>query len=172
MGKHRCAEILPTASVWLRVSSLMSFCSPFYFPANNCCFACVSFHIPLLPSISCTFRLSLTFPPKILLSMPAPGISSSVLPFTSLYPFLPCTSFRILLPFPLMYFLSLLRFLTPYFPCLSLTFLSRPKILLSMPARGSSQQRSSFPFPLVQFLVLRILSCLSSIVIIVSFSSP
>ena len=81
------------------LSSLMSFCSPFYFPANDCCFACISFHIFVLPFLlhfllfpvlSVLFRTS---PLKILLSMPAPGTSSSVLPFTSLYPFLPCTSF-------------------------------------------------------------------------------
>ena len=36
-------------------SSLMSFCSLSYFPANHCCFSCVSFHSPVLP-----------FPPALL----------------------------------------------------------------------------------------------------------
>ena len=99
-------------------SSLMSFCSPSYFPANHCCFACVSFHIPVLPfppalhSFPRTFRfVQRTFAPKILLGMPAPGPSSSVLP-------------HIPLPFP-----SCISFSFPYFPCLSLTYAS--KILLS-----------------------------------------
>ena len=63
--------------------------------------------------------LSRTSPPKILLSMTAPG-----------------PSFHIPLPFPPMYVLSLLHFLIPYFPCSSRT--SPPKILLSMPAPGPS----------------------------------
>ena len=102
----------------------MSFCSTSCFPANHCCFHCVSFHIPVLPfpptlplisrtsrfvshSLSTLFPhllfppsafsfsvlpfvpvlfmlVPIAFPPKILLSMPAPSLSSSVLP--SLYP--------------------------------------------------------------------------------------
>ena len=62
--------------------------------ANDCCYFCVSFHIPYflflphilqLPVLSFLFR---TFPPKILLDMPASGLSSSVLP--PLYPSLYC----------------------------------------------------------------------------------
>ena len=30
-------------------SSLMNFCSPFYLSPNDCCFACVSFHISVFP---------------------------------------------------------------------------------------------------------------------------
>ena len=81
--------------------------------------------------------LSRTFPPKILLSMPAPSSSSSVLP-------------HIPLPFHGMYFLFLLHFLFPYFPsflyfpCLSRTSLS--KILLSMSAPGPSSNVLLFLF--------------------------
>ena len=105
-------------------SSLMSFCCP-HFIANDCYFACVSFHIlvlsfllhflqfPVLPVLSLIYpsktcsacplqapppayslshpsifsslvHLSRTSLPKILLSMPVPGPSSSVLPYPSL----------------------------------------------------------------------------------------
>ena len=74
-------------------SSLMSFCSPSYFPANNCCFAVSRSTLPYFLQSSVLPVLSHNSPPKILLSMPAPGPYSSVLSFTSLYPFLPCTSF-------------------------------------------------------------------------------
>ena len=110
---------------WPRVPH--PFCSPSYFPANLCCFACVSFHIPVLPfplalpsipHTSCFVRhFSLLFPPmyflfpyflclfctpppNILLSMPAPGPSSSVLSSLSLYPFLSY--------FPVLWILSVL----------------------------------------------------------------
>ena len=58
-----------------------------------------------------------TLAPKILLSMPAPGPSFSVL-------------FHIPLPFPPMYLLSLLHFLFSYFPCLSRTFPPSSSVLL------------------------------------------
>ena len=67
-------------------SSLIIFCSPSYFLANLCCFACVSFHILELPFPPVLHVLSRTSPPKILLSMP----SSNVLPSLSIYPFLHC----------------------------------------------------------------------------------
>ena len=115
-------------SVAKSLSSLMSFCSPSYSSANHCYFACVSFHIPVLPfppalpSISGISRFVPHFPYKILLSMPASGPSSSVLS-------------HIPLPFPPMYFLSLLHFLFPYFPSFSyfpcLSRISPLKILLS-----------------------------------------
>ena len=65
-------------------SSLMSFCSPFYFPANDCWFACVSFHIPVLsfppalPSISRTSHVcpALSLPKSCwvcLLQVPPPA---------------------------------------------------------------------------------------------------
>ena len=113
-------------------SSPMSFCSPSYFPANDCCFACVSFHVPTLPfppafpSIPHTFH----FVPHFL--------SQTLVEHARCRSFLQRTSFHIFLLFPLMYFHSLLHFLIPYFPsfpyfsCLSRTFLT--KILFRMPA--------------------------------------
>ena len=67
-------------------SSLVDFCSPFYFLGNHCCFACVSFHTfvlpfsPVLPILSCTS-------PKILLCIFTPAYFP-----TFLYFFLICTS--------------------------------------------------------------------------------
>ena len=94
----------------------MDFCSPSYFPVNDCCFACVPFHIPVLPfppalPLFLLLVLSRASPSKILLSMPAPGPSSCVLPltwFTFILPFLPCTSF----PSCIFLFLTSLRFRT------------------------------------------------------------
>ena len=89
------------------------------------------FQFPVFPILSCTF------PPKILLSMPAPAY------------FLSHPS-----NLPPMYFLSLLHFLIPYFysfpyfSCLSRTF---PKILLSS---RSLLQGTSYPFPLSFYHVL------------------
>ena len=73
-------------------SSLISFCSPSYFPANHCCFACVSFHIPVLlfcPALplpkSCWACLS-----RSLFQRTFPYFSilfSHVLPFPPAFPF-------------------------------------------------------------------------------------
>ena len=73
----------------------MSFCSPSSFPASDCCFACVSLHIPVLPFSSCTSFNSLYFPfyPALPFPKSFSRSSSSALPFISLYPFIPCTSF-------------------------------------------------------------------------------
>ena len=82
--------------------SLMSFCSTSYIPTNDCSFHCALLHIPvlpfpsalsLIPRTSQMFCLACTSPPKILLSIPTQGPSSSVLPHMPL-------------PFPSIYFLS------------------------------------------------------------------
>ena len=130
-------------------SSLMSFCSPSYFPANDCSFACVSFHIPVLP-FPPALPIVRTSSPKIPLQFPSLAyflsrpstLPSHVLRFSPAFPYIPY--------FPL--------FL--YFPCLSR--ISLPKILLSMPAPGSSSSvsvpPSLFLYPsLPYFLVLWIL---------------
>ena len=137
VGEHRFTGISPTASVWLRVSHLLgAFAHLPIFPTNDCCFACVSFHISVLPFPLCFLLfpvlpvLSRSYLPKILLSMPL-----QVPPPTYFlwHPFM---------PFPPMYFLYIRYFLIsyfpsfPYFPCLSRT--SPAKILLSMLALGPS----------------------------------
>ena len=126
----------------------MSFC----FPSYDCCFASVSFHVPVLPflpSFPRTSRLFRTSPPKILLSIPAPGPSFSVLHFSSLYPFLPCTAFS----YPVLPFVPVLSMFVPYLPFqnpVEHAHSGRPLI-----------QRTSFfiplPFPLLYFLF----SCIS-----------
>ena len=138
VGEHRCAGISPMASVWLRVPHLLwAFRFSFYFPANDCCFACVSFHIllllflPALPSIPRTFPFVPYFPLKSCWACPFQISPTAYFP-TSLYTFLLCTSF---LYFPLF----------PYFPCLSRTF--PPKILLSMPAPGPSSSALPSLYP-------------------------
>ena len=74
-------------------SALVSICSPSCFPPNDFFFACVSLHISVLlfpsalSSIPVLPVLSYTSPLIILLSMLAPGPSSSAL--HSLYPSLP-----------------------------------------------------------------------------------
>ena len=100
---HRCAGILPTTSggqeSLIPYELLLSFLFPRQ-PLLLCLivsrstflyflFLLYFLHFPVLPV------LSSTSPPKILLSNPAPGSISSVLPFLSLYPFLPY-----FLPFP------------------------------------------------------------------------
>ena len=63
MGEHRCAGVPPTnMRLAKRPSSLMSFCSPSYFTSNECCFACVLFHISPISFFSCTSFNSLYFP--------------------------------------------------------------------------------------------------------------
>ena len=79
----------------------MSFFSPSSFPANDCCFACVSLHIPVLPfplalrSIACTSRFIPHFPfqnpspgppPARFLSYPS-TLSSHVFPFPPAFPY-------------------------------------------------------------------------------------
>ena len=102
VGEH-WAQLRRNSTYGLRVanspSSLISFCSPFYFPANDCCllvsrstFPCFLFLLHslqffVLPVLSCTS------PPKILLSMPGPGPSSSVLRTSFpllIFPVFPC----------------------------------------------------------------------------------
>ena len=121
-SEHRCAG---TPDMAKSPSSLMSFCSPSYFPANNffcLCLAPHSLNSPYFPIV-----LTRTSLPKIFLSMLARGPSFSVLSFTSLYPFLPCTSFP---------------------SCISFT--PHPKIFLSIPARGSPPAYF-LPFPVLDF---------------------
>ena len=126
-------------------SSLMSFCSHSYFPANDCCFACVSFHIPVLPFLPAlpSFPRTFRFVPHFSSQNPAEHVRSRSL--------LQHTFFYIPIPFPSMYFLFLLYFLIPYFPpfryFLCLSRASPPKIPLSMPAPGLSS--SVLPFPSV-----------------------
>ena len=119
-GPTQRAEWVNTAApefhLGLRVakspSSLMSFCSPSYFSAKDCCFACVSFHIPILPQFPVLSVLSRTFPSQNpveysrsrplfqRISFPFPLFFPSVLSYArsrSLlqrisFPFLPCTS--------------------------------------------------------------------------------
>ena len=124
----------------------MGFCSPSYFPANDCCFACVSFHIlvfpfsPALPSFSRTSHFVPRFP------------SQNPVEHTRSRCLLQRTSFYIPIDFPPMNFFFFLNFLIPDFSsfscslCLSRSFLS--KILLSMPAPGpsSSVLPSLYPF--------------------------
>ena len=86
----------------------MSFWSPSYFSANDCCFTCVLFHIPVTCFSSCTSFISPFYPAPVYVPI----------------------------PFPPMYFLSLLYFLSLYFLCLSCT--SPPKILLRMHVPGPS----------------------------------
>ena len=78
-------------------SSLMSFCSPFYFPANDCCFVCASFHIFVLPSISRTSRFVPHFP------------SQNPVEHACFRSLLQRTSFSFLLPF-----LSVLLFIVDF----------------------------------------------------------
>ena len=93
-------EFSPTASVWLRIPHpLCAFVPLPIFPPTIVVwlvsgstfpyflFLLHSLQFPVLSVLSRTSR------PKLLLSMPAPVPSSSVLPFTPLYSFLPCTSF-------------------------------------------------------------------------------
>ena len=71
----------------------MSFCSPSYFPANVCCFACVSFHVPVLAFTPALPALSRTSPPKIFFEH---ACSRPLLQRTSFHIPLPlpqCTSF-------------------------------------------------------------------------------
>ena len=89
-------------------------CFVFFASAASVCILCfsldcVSFHIPVLPFSPAfplfpgTSRFVPHFPSRIPVELPAPSPSSSVLS-------------RIPLPFPPIYFLSLLHFLIPYFP--------------------------------------------------------
>ena len=125
-------------------SSLMSFCSPSYFPANDCCFACVSFQISVLPSIPCTSSFVPHFPSQ---NSVEHARSKSLLQRNSFY---------ITLSFSPMYFLSLLHFLTPYFPSFpyfpGLSRTSSSKILLSMPASDPSSSIYFLSFPSRTFL--------------------
>ena len=87
--------IPPTASVWLRLPHpLWAFALLPIFPSitvvllvSRSTFPYFLFllHVRQFPVLSV---LSRTSHPKILLSMPTSGLSSKVLPFTSLYPFL------------------------------------------------------------------------------------
>ena len=97
--------------------SLMSFCSLSYFPANDCYFACASFHIPVLffpPVLPCIPRSSRFVPHFSSQNSVEHTRSRSLLQctypasFYGFYPFLPC----------MMYLLFLLHFLISYFPCL------------------------------------------------------
>ena len=125
----------------------------------QCCFACVSLHIPILPfppalsSIPRTFRFISHFPSQ----NPVEHARSSVLPLKSL-------------PIPPMYFLFLPHFFLPYFPsflyfpCLSR--ISPPKILLSMPAPGLLQRTSLYCSFYLDFPLL----CFSSPSVLLDFS--
>ena len=117
MGEHRCAWIASTAYVWLKVPhSLWAFALLPISPPTIVVVLFVSrstfpyflfllhfLQFPVLPV------LSRTSPPKSLLSMPALCA-------------LQRTSFYIFMPFPPMYFLSLMYFLISYFPSRGLFF--------------------------------------------------
>ena len=95
-------------------SSLMSFSSPSYFPANHCCFACVPCFLFLLhflqfPSLplpkscwACPFEV---LPPAYFLSHPS-TLSSHVLPFSPAFPY-PILPFVPVLPMLFPHLLSL-----------------------------------------------------------------
>ena len=136
----------------------MSFCSPSYFPANDCCFACVSFHIPVFPSIPCTSR----FVPHFLFQNSVERRRSRFL--------LQRTSFNIPLPFPPAFSYPVL----PFVPVLSIFV---PHFLSQNPvehARSRSLlQRTSFPLPflLVRFCIVNFtfvvsVLCFSSFVLL------
>ena len=163
--------------VYKSPSSLISFYFPSYISANDCCFPCVLFYIPVLPFPSAfpSFSRTSRFFPHFPSQNPVENARSrSLLQGT--------ISFYIPIPFSPMYFLSLLYFLIqyfpsfPYFPYSSRTF--SPKILLSMPAPNlsSSILPSLFLYPsLLYFPVIWILLWLvdfNSIASVISFSSP
>ena len=93
VGEHRCAGIPSTVFVWPRVPhplsafSLLPFSPPTIVVLHVSCSTFPYFlflpHFLHFPVLSRTSR------PKILMSMPAPGPSSSVLPSLCLYPSLP-----------------------------------------------------------------------------------
>ena len=110
-------------------SFLMSFCCSSYFFANHCCFACVSFHIPVLPfppappSIPRTSR----FVPHFPFQNPIEHTRSrSLLQHTSPHP--STLSFHVL-PFPPAFPLPIL----PFVPVLH-TFVS---LLSHFPSQNS-----------------------------------
>ena len=84
-------------------------------------------HFLILPILS---RISSS---KILLSMPASGPSSSVLPFTSIYPFL-----SNVLPFPPAFLYPVLSMFAPALPSQNPVEQARSRTLL---------ERTSFPLP-------------------------
>ena len=119
------------------LSSLTSFCSSYYLPANDCWLTCVSSHIlvllfpPGLPSILSTSQMfSAALPlPKFFWAFPFEVPLPAYFP-TSFYPFLLCTLFP---------------------PALSSrTFLSyfRSQNPLEHARSGSFLQRASFPYVL------------------------
>ena len=119
-------------------SSLMSFCSPSYFPANDCYFACVSFHIPvcLFPPPLSSFPFTSRFVQHFSSQNNVEHARSSSL--------LQCTSFHIPLSVPSMYFFSscfflshklflfvpVLSMIVPHFPSKKLVKHARSKSLL------------------------------------------
>ena len=128
------------------LSFLMSFSSPSYFLTNDCCFACFSFHIPVL-----------SFPPFF----------SFIFPYLPFCPALPLSksSWAIPLQVPssayfFLHFYAFSSHVLPFPPAFSYLVLSFIPILLLFVRHYSSQnpveharskfflQHTSFPFPL------------------------
>ena len=108
MGEHRCAGIPPTASVWLRVSALLSISLPTIVvllvshSTTTIVFLLHFLHLSVLPVL---FRTP--SPPQ----NPVELARSRVLPFTSIYPLLPIVYHCPVLPFD-----PLLPMFVPHFP--------------------------------------------------------
>ena len=163
MGEHRCAGIPPAAfggqKSLIPYELLLSFL--FSHQPLLLCLCLVlhsrtSFNSPY-------FRFVHTSPRKILLSMPASDPSSSVLPL-------------ILLPFPPMYFFSLLHFLFSYFTSFPLLPIFVPHFFSQNPVKHARSrsllQRTSSPFHLPFPPVLHCIVDFASFVFVLCFSSP
>ena len=123
----------------------MNFCSPSYFPAIHCCFACVSFHIPVLPfppALPSIPRIS-RFVPNFSSQNPVDHARSrSLLQPTSPHP---STLSAYVLPFPPAFLFPVLSFV-PVLPMLVPHFPSQNPV---QHARSRSPfQRTSFPLTL------------------------
>ena len=146
LGEHPCAGFPHTASVCLRVPHPLWAFVPSYFPANHCCFACVTFHIPILPFPPAlpSFPRSSLFIPHFPSQNPVEHVRSRfLLQRTSFYIPLPLPAH--VLPFPLVFPYPVL----PFVPVLSMFVSHFPSQIPIEHARSRSLlQHASFPFPL------------------------